>query len=97
MDALVDGTLNDNQTGMFQDIYNSLMSGSSWEAPDPYYVLGDFNDYRICRDLMANDYLDKEGWARKCWINITNSGRFSSDRTIQDYADEIWQLDPIKI
>ena len=97
MDALVDGTLNDNQTGMFQDIYNSLMSGSSWEAPDPYYVLGDFNDYRICRDLMASDYLDKEGWARKCWINITNSGRFSSDRTIQDYADEIWQLDPIKI
>ncbi len=97
MDALVDGTLNDNQTGMFQDIYNSLMSGSSWEAPDPYYVLGDFNDYRICRDLMANDYLDKEGWARKCWINITNSGRFSSDRTIQDYADEIWHLNPIKI
>ena len=97
MDALVDGTLNDNQTGMFQDIYNSLMSGSSWEAPDPYYVLGDFNDYRICRDLMASDYLDKEGWARKCWINITNSGRFSSDRTIQDYADEIWHLNPIKI
>lgn len=97
MDALVDGTLNDNQTGMFQDIYNSLMNGSSWEAPDPYYVLGDFNDYRICRDLMANDYLDKEAWAKKCWINITNSGRFSSDRTIQDYADEIWHLNPIKI
>ncbi len=97
MDSLVNGTLNDNHSGMFQDIYNSLMNGSSWEAPDPYYVLGDFKDYRICRDLMANDYLDKETWAKKCWINITNSGRFSSDRTIQDYADEIWHVKPVKI
>lgn len=97
MDALVDGTLNDGHTGMFQDIYKSLMNGSSWEAPDPYYVLGDFDDYRKCRDHMANDYLDKEEWSKKCWINITNSGRFSSDRTIQDYADEIWHVEPVKI
>ncbi len=73
------------------------MNGSSWEAPDPYYVLGDFNDYRICRDLMAKDYLDKQKWSKKCWINITNSGVFSSDRTIQDYADEIWHVKPVKI
>ena len=94
VDTLVDGTLNDGDTGMFQDIYNGLLQGSSWEPADPYYVLGDFDDYRRTRQKARRDYRDKKReWTRKCWINITRSGRFSSDRTIAEYAAEIWQID----
>ncbi len=97
VDTLVDGTLDDGHTGMFQDIYNSLLNGSSWQPADPYYVLGDFEDYRSTRRTMQQDYLDKMEWARKCWTNITLSGRFSSDRTIKEYTKEIWQVKPCKI
>ena len=97
VDTLVDGTLDDGHTGMFQDIYNSLLNGSSWQPADPYYVLGDFEDYRSTRRMMQQDYLDKMEWARKCWTNITLSGRFSSDRTIKEYTKEIWQVKPCRI
>ncbi|MDD2214746.1 MAG: glycogen/starch/alpha-glucan phosphorylase, partial [Oscillospiraceae bacterium] len=65
---------------------------SSWQPADPYYVLGDFDDYRKTRDRMAEDYKDRLAWAEKCWINITHSARFSSDRTIKDYARDIWHI-----
>ncbi len=94
IDAMVDGTLNDGGTGDFHDLRASLLDGSSWESPDVYYVLGDFEAYRHMRDAMALDYRDQKDWQRKAWINICNSGRFSSDRTIKDYADEVWKLDP---
>ncbi|MDW7655863.1 MAG: glycogen/starch/alpha-glucan phosphorylase [Bacillota bacterium] len=93
VDALVDGTLNDNGTGMFQDLYNGLLYGSNWQPADPYYVLGDFDEYRLNRQRIQKDYLDRLAWARKCWINITSSGRFSSDRTIRDYAGDIWKIE----
>lgn len=57
-------------------------------------MLGDFEDYRATRDRMAADYVgDPLDWARMCWVNICESGRFSSDRTIHDYADEVWKLE----
>ncbi|GGG70235.1 glycogen/starch/alpha-glucan phosphorylase [Corynebacterium pelargi] len=92
IDALVDGTLNDNGSGWFHDLRGSLLDGNGWETPDVYYVLGDFESYRETRDRMAEDYADTIAWARKCWINICESGRFSSDRTINDYAREVWKL-----
>ncbi|MDO5099065.1 MAG: glycogen/starch/alpha-glucan phosphorylase [Corynebacterium sp.] len=98
LDALVDGTLHDNHSGMFHDLRCSLLDGGGWETPDVYYVLGDFAAYRETRDKMARDfYNDRLGWARKCWINICESGRFSSDRTIGDYAREVWKLEATKI
>ena len=98
IDALVDGTLDDQGTGMFLDLYNGLLNGSSWQPADPYYVLGDFDEYRINRHKSQYAYLEQLSWARKCWNNITSSGRFSSDRTIRDYADEIWRVgsQPVK-
>lgn len=93
VDALVDGTLNDSGTGMFHDLYNGLLYGSNWQPADPYYVLGDFDEYRLNRRRIQKDYLDRNAWARKCWINITSSGRFSSDRTISDYAEDIWKIE----
>ena len=97
LDRLIDGTFNDEGTGMFRDLYNGLIYGDNWQPGDPYYVLGDFDDYRKTRDRLYKDYKDELGWAKKCWLNIANSGRFSSDRTIQEYADEIWKVKPVKI
>ena len=95
LDAMVDGTLSDDDaTGMFHDLLASLLDGTSWEEPDVYYVLGDFESYRETRDRMAEDYKDELEWARKCWINICRSGRFSSDRTIAEYAQDIWGVEP---
>lgn len=92
VDTLIDGTLSDGGTGMFQDLYNGLIYGSNWQPADPFYVLGDFEDYRSTRQRLFADYNDQLEWARKCWTNITSSGRFSSDRTINEYASEIWRI-----
>lgn len=92
VDALVDGTLADHNTNMFQDIYNGLMTGSSWEKADPFYVLGDFEAYRERRKDAHQAYKNPIEWAKMCWINICRSGRFSSDRTIDEYASDIWRV-----
>lgn len=93
LDALTDGTLSDDGTGMFHDLVNSLLDSGGWDPADVYYVLGDFAAYRETRDRMAEDYFaDRAQWARMCWKNITESGRFSSDRTIGDYAREVWKI-----
>lgn len=96
MDALVDGTLDDGGTGLFHDLHNSLFDG--WGGADEYYVLGDFASYRETRDRAAADYFaDRRHWAAMCLKNIIESGRFSSDRTIRDYAREVWKIEPQKI
>jgi len=97
LDALVDGTLSDGGTGMFRDLYDHLLNGSDWQPADPYFVLGDFKDYGIARNLLVESYADRMAWARRCWINIVRSGRFSSDRTIADYARDIWKVESMPI
>ena len=91
IDALTDGTLDDSNSGWFHDLRWSLLE-SGYEPADVYYVLGDFASYRETKDRMAQDYRDQEAWSRKAWVNITRSGRFSSDRTISDYAREVWHI-----
>lgn len=90
LDAFTDGTLDDNGSGWFADLRRSLLDDG--EA-DVYYVLGDFAAYREAKDAMAADYADQRAWQRKAWVNITRSGRFSSDRTISDYA-KVWGIEP---
>lgn len=98
LDALTDGTLDDQGSGAFHDIKASLLDGFGNDTPDVYYVLGDFAAYRETRDRMARDYYDDpEEWSRMCWANICESGRFSSDRTIRDYAQEVWRIEPTPI
>lgn len=98
LDSLTDGTLSDDNRGVFQDLKRALLDGSSWDGPDLFYVLGDFDEYRKTRDKMSADYYDdRDEWLEKCWINIAMSGRFSSDQTVKEYAEEIWKIDPIKI
>ena len=97
LDKLIDGTFSDggvpsDQEGSFRELYKALTDGASWHVPDHYYVLGDLNDY-VAAKLRANaDYKDSLAFAKKCWSNIANAGKFSSDRTIKDYAENIWKL-----
>ncbi len=97
LDSFIDGTLNDGGTGDFHDLLGTLLDGTSWEPADVYYLLGDFADYREVKDRMAADYRDELAWAKMCWVNITLSGRFSSDRTISDYAQQVWKLTPTTV
>ena len=93
VDALVDGTLDDGNTYMFLDIYNELINPQNGGRGDQYYLLEDFEDYRRAHEQINHDYRDKLSWSRKCLINIANAGYFSSDRTIIDYANDIWKIE----
>lgn len=93
VDALVDGTLNDNNSYMFLDIYNELIGPENGGRGDQYYLLKDFEDYRMTHEKINQDYRNKLDWSRKCLMNIANAGFFSSDRTIINYADDIWKID----
>ncbi len=96
MNSLIDGTFS-SDIGMFQELYNSLIYGIDGNRPDEYYVLKDFEGYRAAHKKVDEAYRDKYGWAKKAWLNIANSGKFSSDRTILEYASEIWNINKIEI
>ena len=95
LDTLVNGTVSDGGSGIFQDLYNAILNGSSWDRPDHYFHLLDFLPY-VETKLRANrDYRDRMAFGRKCLINTAMAGKFSSDRTIQEYAQELWHILPI--
>ena len=87
MDTLVDGTLSDGGTGDFDDLFDSLM-----KEGDQYFLLADFESFKKTEDEVFNAYKDKMAWAKKCFLNVCNAGTFSSDRTILQYANEIWNV-----
>jgi starch phosphorylase len=92
INTLVDGTFNDGDTGMFGDLYNGLINGTSWHKPDNYFLLADMEGYVDTKLRALYDYKNKEVFAKKCWMNIAAAGFFSSDRTIEQYRDELWML-----
>ena len=92
VDTLIDGTFDDGGTGMFQELYTSLLEGASWHSPDHYFLLHDLPLYTEAKLRAIQDYKDRESFGRKCLINAANAGMFSSDRTIQQYASELWNL-----
>lgn len=94
VDTLIDDTFED-KTGVYKDIYNSLINGTSWERPDVYFVLADFQSYCEMQEKVDIAYKDRLNFAKKAWLNIANSGKFSSDRTIKEYANEIWNIERI--
>ena len=92
LDTLVDGTLKDGKTKIFKELYDSILKGASWHKPDHYYLLLDFNDYVETKKKVNADYKNKKEFYKKCWLNMCNAGKFSSDRTIKEYAKDIWHL-----
>ena len=92
LDALIDGTLSDDGTGMFEELYNALLKGASWHKADHYYLLYDFDSYLKAKIEVNRCYQDRYAFLKKGWLNMCNAGRFSSDRTIKEYAKEIWKI-----
>ncbi len=92
LNALVDGTLKDGRTKIFKELYDSILKGASWHEPDHYYLLLDFNDYLETKKRVNADYKNKHEFYKKCWLNMCNAGKFSSDRTIREYAKDIWHI-----
>lgn len=97
VDSLIDGTFNDLGTGIYGTIHRSLMENAPWHQADQYFVLEDFEAYRNAQKRINIEYRDRLGWAKKQLMNIANAGKFSSDRTIKEYADEIWFIEPAKL
>lgn len=96
MNQLINGTLSDNMN-LFREIYDALLNGFHGAKPDEYFVLQDFASYKDAQDNVSQLFKDKTKWAQMAILNVAKSGKFSSDRTIQQYANEIWKLSPINV
>ena len=91
--SLIDGTVSDGGSGDFRELYMSLLDGASWHKPDHYYLLGDIESYVEAKLKSNADYgTNRLEFAKKQWLNMCNAGKFSSDRTIADYAENIWNI-----
>lgn len=97
VDQLGDGTFDDDHKGIFRELQTSLLYGVDGSRPDVYFLLRDFDSYREAQTRIDNAYKNKKDWARKALINIANAGKFSSDRTIMEYAREIWDIEPTEV
>ena len=96
MNMLINGTLDENSE-LFRPLYDSLLNGTDGARADMYYVLKDFDAYAKAQEEIEKAYKDKRRWAKMAVMNTACSGKFSSDRTIKQYAEEIWKLDSIDI
>lgn len=92
---LVNGTYAKNDAELFRPLYNSLLNTQSGSKADAYFILKDFKAYAAAQKRVEEAYKDEEGWAKKAMLNTACSGKFSSDRTIQEYVDDIWHLEKI--
>lgn len=97
LDTLIDGTFDDGGTGTFAELYDALLKGASWHQPDHYFLLEDFESYVDARLSANKRYQDTAAFAKMCWLNMCNAGPFSSDRTIADYAKNIWGIKPVTV
>ncbi len=90
LDTLIDGTFDDGGSGVFRELYQSILRGALWHAPDHYFLLLDLIPYTDARLQANRDYQDRLAFAKKQFYNVTSAGKFSADRTIREYATDIW-------
>jgi starch phosphorylase len=92
LDAISAGTFSPEEPGLFRPVVDSLLNGG-----DPYLVLADFASYLACQEEVDKAYLDRERWVRMAIVNVARTGKFSSDRTIREYAAQIWGVEPVAV
>ena len=92
---LVDGTYSRENPELFREIYNSLLESNGGERADQYFILKDFRSYAEAQKRVEEAYKDEDGWAKKAMLQTAKCGKFSSDRTIEEYAKEIWHLEKV--
>ena len=94
LNQLVDGTYSPADHGLFRDLYNALLYEG---VADRYFILKDFRSYAEAQEKIEEKYRDKDGWAKSVMLNTAHSGKFSSDRTIEEYVRDIWHLEKVKV
>ena len=97
VDQLVDGTYANGDHEMYRDLYNALLTTNDSPRADMYFILKDFRSYVEAQKRVEEAYRDKKGWAKMALLNTACSGKFTSDRTIQEYVNDIWHLDPVTV
>ena len=93
---LINGTFS-HDTELFRDLYDSLLRGNGYDKADQYFILADFRAYAAAQEKVEEAYRDEKRWARMAMMNTACSGKFTSDRTIQEYVDDMWHLDKVII
>ena len=96
LEQLVDGTYANGDHELYKDLYQSLLFGDTGSQADMYFILKDFRSYAEAHEKVTKAYQDTKGWAKMAMTNTAGCGKFSSDRTIQEYVDDIWHLDKIR-
>ena len=97
VDQLMDGTYSHGDHEMFRDLYNSLLNTQGGDRPDRYFILKDFRSYAEAQKKVEEAYKDPDRWAKMALLNTASCGKFTSDRTIQEYVDKIWKLDYVTV
>ncbi|NCC44778.1 MAG: glycogen phosphorylase, partial [Clostridia bacterium] len=97
LDHLVDGTFikDGEDKNLFRSLYNSLLYGENQDMADKYFVLADYESYLKAQEKAETLYLNHAEWSRKAFLNVCHAGKFSSDRTIREYANEVWHLESL--
>ena len=94
---LINGFYSKNDTELFRDLYNSLLNTQCTQYADTYFTLADFRSYAEAQQKISQMYANEKEWAKKAMLNTAHAGKFSSDRTIQEYVDDIWHLDKMTV
>ena len=97
VDQLMDGTYSNGDHNMFRELYNSLLNTQCSPRADMYFILKDFRSYADAQKRVEEAYRDPDRWAKMALLNTASCGKFTSDRTIQEYVDDIWKLDKITV
>lgn len=94
---LINGMYSRNDSELFRPLYNSLLNTLETQYADTYFILKDFRSYAEAQERVERAYRDEKGWAKMAMLNTAHAGKFTSDRTIQEYVDDIWHLDKVKV
>ena len=94
---LINGMYSRHDSELFRPLYNSLLNKKETQYADTYFILKDFRSYAEAQEKVEKAYRDEKGWAKMAILNVAHAGKFTSDRTIQEYVDEIWHLDKVKV
>ncbi len=97
LNQLVDGTYSQNDRELFRELYNSLLNPQPGQVADRYFILADFRSYANAQKKIEDYYRNSSAWAKSAILNVAHVGKFSSDRTIQEYVDDIWHLDKVTV
>jgi len=97
LNQMIDGTFSGGNREMFRELYESLLNSWGGGRPDCYFILKDFRSYADAQWRVDKAYRDQEWWAKAAILNVAHSGKFTSDRTIQEYVDDIWHLEKITV